>query len=113
MVTSSATATPDDLEDDATPDSSRESVTATVAPAVSATIVPGQVSESQGQFVTSSSRTSRYYYARDDNGWHRIHADHRIWFASEEDLKNAFPARALHLAKSTRATRTATPVAPN
>lgn len=57
---------------------------------------PGQVSADQGQFVTTSSKTSKYYYARDDKGWHRIHADHQVWFLTADALLRAFPGRQLH-----------------
>jgi hypothetical protein len=91
-------------------DSPVANVTATVASATPATDIAGNVTEAQGRFVTSSSRSSRYYYARGDSGWHRIHPDHQVWFASEDDLKNAFPGRILHSAVASRATRTPTSV---
>lgn len=58
--------------------------------------VPGEVSEEEGAFVTSSSHDAQYYYARADTGWHRIRADHRIWFATAADLLKVFPGRELH-----------------
>jgi hypothetical protein len=109
--TRSATPTADDAEDGILPDDFPvASAAATVAPAPLATVLGGQVPEAQGTFVTSNSRSSRYYYARDDNGWHRIRSDHRIWFANEGDLKKAFPGRVLHAAVASRATRTPTPI---
>jgi hypothetical protein len=73
--------------------------------------VANQVSADQGQYVTSDSARSRYYYARDDTGWHRIHAEHQVWFRTVADLLAAFPHRKLHLARTRhpRATRTPTP----
>ncbi len=70
--------------------------TPTLGPSYTATSVPGQVPEDQGVFVTSSSRGSRYYYARDDGGWHRIQPENRVWFLTAEALLRAFPDRILH-----------------
>ncbi|HEX5414395.1 MAG TPA: hypothetical protein VFZ25_01940 [Chloroflexota bacterium] len=91
--------------------------TPTTAPAATATHTPrptstatpssypGQVSEDQGQYVTS--RSSQYYYARDDLGWHRIQPENRFWFSSAADLLRAFPDRVFH---APTPTRTPTPV---
>jgi hypothetical protein len=103
------TPTPDDLEDEAEPPSST-AVTAVVTPTISVGPLAGQVPESQGQFVTSNSRSSRYYYAKDDAGWHRIRPDHQVWFATADALLAAFPGRSLHFARGSRSTRTPTPV---
>jgi hypothetical protein len=70
------------------------------------TPIPGSVPESQGQFVTSDSRDAKDYYALADSGWHRIHPDHRVWFATEADLLRAFPGRALHPSRSPGSTPT-------
>jgi hypothetical protein len=92
------------------PDSTGASptATATLAAAAPATIA-GAVPADQGTFVTSDSKTARYYYSRDDNGWHRIHADHQVWFRTADDLLRAFPNRVLHAAPTRRPTRTPTP----
>lgn len=71
------------------------SASATPAPGAPSTI-PGQVSADRGQFVTTSSPESRYYYARSDPGWHRIHPEHRVWFQTAAALERAFPGRELH-----------------
>lgn len=88
------------------------SATSTSSSLAGPTGIPGQVPESQGQFVTSSSRSSRYYYARADTGWRRIHPDHRAWFLTAEALLRAFPGRVLHGSATptpgVRATATAT-----
>ncbi|HVC34717.1 MAG TPA: hypothetical protein VNL16_14500 [Chloroflexota bacterium] len=57
---------------------------------------PGEVSEDAGLFVTSSSHSSRYYYAKADTGWHRIHVDNRVWFLTADALLRVFPHRLLH-----------------
>lgn len=55
--------------------------------------VPGEVDASVGRFVTSDSRSTRYFYARADARWHQIRAIHQKWFASVEDLLKAYPNR--------------------
>lgn len=83
--------------DSTTPTGSAESAATPSGVSTSPTSVSGQVSEAQGQFVTSSGHSARYYYARTDTGWHRIRADRRVWFLSPEALLAAFPGRILHL----------------
>jgi len=61
---------------------------------------PGQVSADRGLFVTSSGKTAKYYYARGDNGWHRIHASNQVWFLTVDALLRAFPGRKLHLGRT-------------
>jgi hypothetical protein len=65
-------------------------------PTPTRTPFPGEVSASQGVFVTSDSKRSKYYYARDDKGWHRIKEDHQVWFRTAEALLRAFPGREPH-----------------
>jgi hypothetical protein len=68
----------------------------------------GEVPATDGLFVTSASRSSKYYYSREDTGWHRIKPENQIWFRSEADLLRAFPRRALHAMRSREVTRTPT-----
>lgn|GEM_PF-6737485 len=113
-----STATPDPAEDSPTAEPStptdspspvdlaspthRARATSTPTPSS----YPGEVTEDQGVFVTSRSSSSKYYYVREDTGWHRIHAANRIWFLMESDLRSAFPKRIRH---TPRATHTPTP----
>ena len=80
---------------------------APVAPG--AVVYPGQVAEADGRYVTSSSRSDRYYYSVDEKSWDRIRADHRVWFRTIDDLLRAFPDRIAYTGRSPRATRTPTP----
>jgi hypothetical protein len=80
---------------------------APVAPG--AVVYPGQVAEADGRYVTSSSRSARYYYSVDEKSWDRIGADHRVWFRTIDDLLRAFPDRIAYTGRSPRATRTPTP----
>ena len=75
-------------------------------------IVPGEVDASVGLFVTSDSKSTRYFYARADSRWHRIRAIHQKWFASIANLLKAFPNRAPPAPRTPRPTairRTPTP----
>jgi hypothetical protein len=77
--------------------------------ATGAAAYPGQVVEAEGRYVTSNSRSARYYYSVDEKSWDRIHADHRVWFKTVDDLLRAFPGRIAYTGRSPRATRTPTP----
>lgn len=79
-------------------------------PTISATPIPGAVPEAQGLFVTSDTRDAKDYYAVADLGWHRIHADHRVWFLTVADLLRAYPSRVPHEARSPTETPTPTSV---
>lgn len=70
--------------------------TATRGPSPTPGPFPGQVTEVEGAFVTSRTPSARYYYAKDDSGWHRIHPENRVWFGTADDLLRAFPKRAFH-----------------
>lgn len=68
--------------------------TDTPAPTTEATAAPEKTANdlaAEGEWVTSSYRTAKYYYHRSDSRWKRL--KHQVWFDTVEDLLAAFPNR--------------------
>ena len=53
----------------------------------------GAVSATEGQWVTSKDRSTRYYAPKNSNYWQTWVESNRVWFRTLEDLLRAFPNR--------------------